>query len=75
MKTILKKLLFSLAISLILSVMTVAQEPETPTGESNTAGQVNTDTTPAVSEQAPADTFTPTETISEDLSVPFPVDI
>ena len=43
--------------------------------------QQETDTTrettppPAQTNQATKESFTPTETISEDLSVPFPVDI
>ncbi len=70
--------LFSLLILVLMTSATyAAEEVKPPANDSKEvpAQQEKTVQPATVSTQAPADTFTPTETISEDLSVPFPVDI
>jgi hypothetical protein len=80
------KALFYLLLVLLTPVIS-AQQTETPetgqeaavpeAGDTRAAsdGQAAQSARPPAAAQAPADSFTPTETISEDLSVPFPVDI
>lgn len=67
---------------LLLAGVGAIADPATPSGEGSADSaaqskpkQPNQKKPPAPGEQAPADSFTPSETISADSAVSFPVDI
>jgi hypothetical protein len=71
-------LLVLLLTSLIMSVTFAADEAGITGKDKDDKDSAIIEEKPAVStktQQAPVENFTPTESISEDLSVPFPVDI
>jgi hypothetical protein len=74
MKNYFRKLSLLLVAGMLLST-TAAQETTTPPDGERPAEQEQPITPVATPRQSPGDTFIPSETISEDLSVPFPVDI
>lgn len=64
-----------IALCVLLAPWSHAEEPEsTPAAETTTTEAKDTQP-PAKAEDAADDEFIPTEQISEDASVPFPVDI
>ena len=77
MKKILYILILALAVSFVMAQETDTQDKKKPTAGENVNEQKAPE--PAKSEvtKTPqtSDTFTPSEEISEDLSVSFPVDI
>ncbi|MBI2970083.1 MAG: hypothetical protein HYY36_05030 [Gammaproteobacteria bacterium] len=77
MKTIRRTGLFPAALLLAIAALAADEggserEPESPQGAQQETVEPRAEKQPVV--ETP-DTFTPSEEISEDLSVPFPVDI
>lgn len=79
MKISLKKLLYPLIFLVLLATAHAQEEKEAAepgTGNAETVeSQRETGEDPKKGADESAEPFVPTETISEDLSVPFPVDI
>jgi hypothetical protein len=74
MKIFLKTILFSITMLVLTAIFADEHGPDT-TQENNVENQQVTTTPAQEKKEDSADAFIPTETISEDLSVPFPVDI
>jgi hypothetical protein len=69
------RVLTAVAVLLAVSALAFAQEPEDAADEPRVEAPERDEDAAPGSEDASPDVFIPTEEISEDASVPFPVDI
>lgn len=67
--------LVSVWILCMSPALVFADEHEAPQADLSTEVQATQEPSTAQENNLPPDSFVPTESISEDLSVPFPVDI
>jgi hypothetical protein len=70
-----RKQLLSLTLLLLITPAQAQQENDSPENVAPESVQESTSTITTTPAQEPAESFIPSEIISEDLSVPFPVDI
>jgi protein involved in sex pheromone biosynthesis len=75
MKKLYPKILFIVSILLFSICAHSDEHDQIAQDQTNSQKQETTITTVQENTEDPIEIFTPTETISEDLSVPFPVDI